>query len=49
MYYKIIKLKFLTEVHFGEKSLDKGNKTIYADSIFSALCHEAVGERQLER
>ena len=50
MYYKIIKLKFLTEVHFGEKSLDKGNKTIYADSIFSALCHEALnfGETALD-
>lgn len=46
MKYKIIKLEFQTEVHFGEKALDTGDKIIYADSLFSALCHEALSQKE---
>lgn len=49
MKYKIFKMNFLTNVHFGDGSLGKIKKTLYADTIFSALCHEAIkmGQKQL--
>lgn len=51
MKYKIFKMNFLTNVHFGDGSLGKIKKTLYADTIFSALCHEAIkmGQKQLDQ
>ena len=45
MNYCIFKLEFLTPVHFGAsdsaRSLESAGMTLCADTIFSALCHEA--------
>lgn len=51
MQYKIFKMNFSTNVHFGDGSLGKIKKTLYADTIFSALCHEAIkmGQKQLDQ
>lgn len=51
MNYKIFKMKFLTNVHFGDGSLGKTKRTLYADTLFSALCHEAIkmGQSKLDR
>ena len=50
MKYKLYKLSFHGAVHFGKNSLDNGEYTFCADTLFSALCHEAVkiGEATLE-
>ncbi len=42
MEYGIYKLKFPFGVHFGDKSLEKSNITFCADTLFSALCIEAL-------
>lgn len=42
MDYYIYKLTFLTAVHFGEGSLSDSTNMIMADTLFSALCCEAV-------
>lgn len=42
MEYTGFKLVFSTSVHFGNGSLENSDNRIYADTIFSALCHEAV-------
>ena len=42
MEYTGFKLAFSTSVHFGNGSLENSDNKIYADTIFSALCHEAV-------
>jgi CRISPR-associated protein Csm4 len=42
MNYSIFKLRFLTALHIGDKTLTDNLYTIYADTIFSALCHEAL-------
>ncbi len=42
MKYKIYKMNFKTSVHFGGKSLNDCNYTIMADTLFSALCQEAL-------
>ncbi|MBQ9885372.1 MAG: type III-A CRISPR-associated RAMP protein Csm4 [Lachnospiraceae bacterium] len=49
MKYKIYKFKFNTAVHFGKKTLEDCEYTICADTLFSALCHEAVknGEEKI--
>lgn len=44
MYYRIYKLTFPAGVHFGNNSLENSEATMHADTIFSALCHEAVGQ-----
>ena len=44
MEYKIIKFIFETGVHFGNGSLDTSEKSFMADTLFSALCIEAVKE-----
>lgn len=51
MEYTIYKLKFQTAVHFGRQNLDEGEYTCCADTIFSALCQEALklGEQVLEK
>lgn len=38
----ICRLRFKTAVHFGSGRLTVANITFYADTLFSALCHEAV-------
>lgn len=42
MFYKILKLHFLTGVHIGNGMLTDGESVIHADTIFSALCLEAM-------
>lgn len=42
MDYKILKLKFKTAVHFGNGNLFDSGYVYRADSLFSALCIEAV-------
>ena len=43
MEYQLYKLFFSSGVHFGNGSLDSGDFTFCADTLFSALCQEAVG------
>ena len=42
MNYKIYKMIFTQGVHFGEHSLEKSEITFQADTLFSALCIEAL-------
>ena len=51
MDYKIYKLRFNGMVHFGGTSLEDSNPTFMADTLFSAMCHEAVkqGEESIRR
>lgn len=42
MNYEIYKLSFTTPVHFGAGRLSGSVNTVYADTLFSALCCEAV-------
>ena len=42
MNYKILKLKFKTDVHFGNGNLSDAENIIYADTIFSAICQEYI-------
>ncbi|MGN0241165.1 MAG: type III-A CRISPR-associated RAMP protein Csm4 [Candidatus Weimeria sp.] len=42
MDYKIYKLTFPGGVHFGNNSLERSEETFHADTLFSALCQEAV-------
>lgn len=44
MKYVGYKFKFNTSVHFGNNHLDEAGHFLYADTIFSALCHEAVDQ-----
>ena len=41
MDYRIVKMQFSTAVHFGDGGLGTCRNTLYADTIFSALCVEA--------
>ncbi len=43
MDYKLYKFRFQTAVHFGRQNLDEGEYSCCADTIFSALCQEALG------
>ncbi len=48
----IYKLKFKTGVHFGNGSLSESNNNFQADTLFSALCIEALnigGEEKLNK
>jgi CRISPR-associated protein Csm4 len=51
MDYKIYKFKFAGAVHFGRNSLENAEYTFCSDTLFSALCIEAVklGNEQLDR
>ncbi len=51
MDYKIYKFRFSGMVHFGSSSLDDSNPSFMADTLFSALCHEAIkqGNDSLKR
>lgn len=42
MIYNIFKLHFNSPVHFGKGRLSGTTNTIYADTLFSALCSEAI-------
>ena len=42
MNYSIYKLRFLTPVHFGKNQLSDSEYTLCSDTVFSALCMEAV-------
>ncbi len=42
MKYKIYKFQFTTGVHLGKDSLEDGEYTLCADTIFSALCQECL-------
>lgn len=41
MKYKMYKMAFQTAVHFGSGTLESGEMTFCADTLFSALCQEA--------
>jgi len=53
MGYSLYKLEFNTGVHIGKDvsgpSLDDGRMTIHSDTLFSALCCEAVKSGNIER
>lgn len=51
MEYKAYRLRFQRGVHFGSRSLEESEYTFHADTLFSALCHEALkeGEEDLRR
>lgn len=49
MEYGIYKLSFPQGVHFGRNSLESGENTFCADTLFSALCQEAVKGDILDR
>ena len=42
MEYTIYKLEFLNGAHFGNNTLESAQCTFQADTLFSALCIEAV-------
>lgn len=42
MNYKAYRLKFKGAVHFGSRSLESGCSSFCADTLFSALCQEAL-------
>lgn len=42
MKYKLFRLTFQSAVHFGRHNLDEGEYSCCADTLFSALCQEAV-------
>ena len=42
MNYKAYKLSFPHGVHFGDSSLDSSETAFHSDSMFSALCTEAI-------
>ena len=44
MEYNIYKLRFKTAVHLGENNLSKSSNVIFADTLSSALCTEAIKE-----
>ena len=46
MEYKAYKLRFLTGVHFGKGSLDDTSYAFCADTLFSALCIEALKDSE---
>lgn len=42
MKYKLYRLTFQSAVHFGKHNLDEGEYSCCADTLFSALCQEAL-------
>ncbi len=52
MQYSIYKFRFTTPVHFGSGRLSGSSDTLLADTVFSALCHEALsheGEKGIKK
>jgi len=50
MKYVGYKMDFTTALHIGKRKLEDAESAIYADTVFSALCHEALiqgGEESL--
>lgn len=48
MKYQVYHLKFITNVHFGVNNLESSEFTFCADTLFSALCNEAIRMGQQE-
>ena len=48
MNYTIFKMRFKAAVHICDKSLTDSEMTIHADTVFSALCHEALKSNEGE-
>lgn len=46
MIYKAFRFEFKTPVHFGNGNLSSGEVSIHSDTLFSALCMEAVKDSQ---
>lgn len=46
MDYRVYRMEFQSAVHFGRNSLEDGEYTFCADTLFSALCHEALKRGQ---
>lgn len=49
MMYQLYKLEFLNNVHFGKNSLNDAETSFSADTLFSALCLEAIKYGELEK
>lgn len=52
MNYQLYKLHFQNGVHFGKNSLEHSECAFHADTLFSALCHEAIkidGDKGIEK
>ena len=49
MIYKIVRLTFTGDVHFGSGILESSASTLTADTIFSALCCELAGSGRSEQ
>lgn len=47
--YRLFRLEFPYGVHFGKRALEDTDITFYADTLFSALCQEAVRQGALNR
>ena len=48
MNFKICKMHFSTGLHIGKGLLTDGEPVFYADTLFSALCHEALKMEKLD-
>lgn len=42
MIYEIYRLRFDNGIHIGDKNLEDANISFSSDTLFSALCHEAI-------
>ena len=49
MIYRLYKLEFFNNVHFGKNSLNDAEISFAADTLFSALCIEAVQQGNLNQ
>ena len=49
MMYQLYKLEFLNNVHFGKNSLNDAEISFSADTLFSALCIEALKSGELKK
>lgn len=49
MVYQLYKLEFLNNVHFGKNSLNDAEISFSADTLFSALCIEALKRGELKK
>lgn len=47
--YQMYELEFTTEVHFGKTSLEDAEISFHADTLFSALCQEAIKLGELNK
>lgn len=49
MKYQMYELEFTTEVHFGKTSLEDAEISFHADTLYSALCQEAMKFGELDK